>query len=327
MRLCRLQHHSTMILAQRGREVLANLVERIFQRLGRKLAALLDQLKGGAQAVFQILAAAQLLDARWNRQPMALDGGTGEAQFHILQIRLEHPNLPRQIEAHRRSFFQVDTDLGELFVIVICADPTSRGKASMRLFSSGVLACATAIALAAGESRARASATCSPDMRMALGAALPVGSASRYRAVGVKIKPVSSTITSAVRRPGALRTLTPASATVDRANLSIAHAHHALVEIQANGEHFRPQPAACLHHRLCDVRLNTRRGVANGLPGRSNQSAMRCDESEQNSASVLMGILCAGVPTMCQGCTQRRRVAVRYCQEMCALTPAQQGNS
>jgi hypothetical protein len=49
----------------------------------------------------------------------------------------------------------------------------------------------------------------------------------------------------------------------DRANLAIAHAHHALVEIQANGEHFRPQPATRLDHRQCLVRLNARRSVAN----------------------------------------------------------------
>ena len=38
-------------------------------------------------------------------------------RFDILQIRLEYPNLPRQIEAHRRRFFQPDPDLVELFVI------------------------------------------------------------------------------------------------------------------------------------------------------------------------------------------------------------------
>src|SRR5207245_7653382 len=65
-----------------------------FEWFGRELAALLDQLEGGAQAVFQFLATPQLLDARRNRQPVALDCRTSEAQLHILKIRLEDPNLP-----------------------------------------------------------------------------------------------------------------------------------------------------------------------------------------------------------------------------------------
>ena len=72
-----------------------------------------NQIKSDVQTIFKVLTATQLLNVWWNRQFVALDRRAGQAQLHVLEIRLEHAHLTRQIKAHRRHFFQAGAHLGE----------------------------------------------------------------------------------------------------------------------------------------------------------------------------------------------------------------------
>lgn len=88
------------------------------------------------------------------------------------------------------------------------------GLSRIRMRSSSLLANAIGKVFAAGDKRESASVICSFDKRIAFGAASVRFSASRCRAVGVKMYPVSSMIASPVRKPDAERTSMPASRSV-----------------------------------------------------------------------------------------------------------------
>jgi len=77
-----------VVLAERGREVLADLVEFVLQVLGGELTALLDQIEGGSEATFQVLAVAELQDDRRDGEAVTLDRRAGELQLDVLQIGL-----------------------------------------------------------------------------------------------------------------------------------------------------------------------------------------------------------------------------------------------